>query len=187
MKTQANIALAATAAPPAEAAEPPEAAQDAAEGAAPAWIQDETERVNALPSAREYIDHAGRASGRGLFDMLREYFALARGRGKLSWPEYVNYGLYDNTRFTAEEKSRFISERIHWPVTNACCDMNWRAATEDKWLASRILAGAGIRTLETLAVIDAGARSYPGVPKISNPVELRRFLSGVGAQPRSAS
>lgn len=147
-------------------------------GATPHWVEEETKRVEALPKARDYIEHARRNSGRGLLDMLREYFALARGRGKLGWPDYVKYGLYDNDRFSAEDKARFISERIHWPVINACCDTTWRAATEDKWLASRIMAGSGIRQPETVAVVDRSRRSYPGVPKLSTSEALRDFLAG---------
>ena len=53
----------------------------------------------------------------------------------------------------------------------------WQATTEDKWLCSHILANAGIRIPETLAVIDKTERSYPGTRKISTAWEFRDFVT----------
>lgn len=122
----------------------------------------------------QYISHASRQSGRNPFVLVREFIRLQRGRGKLTLPEYVQYGVYD-PRNSDDEKSRFISNFLHWPVTRKCCDMTWQAATEDKWLCSHILERSNVPVPQTLAVIDRSDRKYPSTRKISNAADLRSF------------
>ena len=62
---------------------------------------------------------------------------------------------------------RFVTNNLHWPITRACCDMTCQGMTEDKWLCASLLGQAEIRVPETLAVIDAGPRTYPGTLKIA--------------------
>src|SRR4051794_32580737 len=81
------------------------------------------------PSTLEYLMHAQRRSGRGGMELARDYFGLHRGRGKLSFQEYVQYGVYNG--YTRDQQSRFLSQSLHWPLTQLCCDMTWQAATED--------------------------------------------------------
>ena len=104
-----------------------------------------------------------------------EYLRLHRGRGKLTLPEYVQYGVYDPA-LAEDEKGRFLSETLHWPITRRCCDFTWQATTEDKWLNSRLLERSSIPVPPALAVIDASARSYPDTRTIRTPAELREFV-----------
>jgi hypothetical protein len=122
-------------------------------------------------------------SGRGPMELVREYFRLSRGVGKLTFGEYVQYGVYDTARLDRAAQSRFITNTLHWPITRACCDMTWQATTEDKWLSGQILARSGVHVPETLAVIDRGGRDYPGTPKIATAAELRAFATRAGAPP----
>lgn len=130
------------------------------------------------PTPAELLAFAARRSGRGVFDLAREAWALRRGPGKLRLAEYVQFGLYDHGRHPAEERERFLSNQLHWPITYRCCDMTWQAATEDKWLASRILEGSGVAVPETLAVIDRSLRAYPRTRKLDTPDALRDYLTG---------
>ncbi len=130
----------------------------------------------AKPATVEYLRHAQLQSGRSPFEMTREFVRLNLGRGKLTWPEYVQYGVYDRSRNTPAEQARFITNTLHWPITRACCDMTWQATTEDKWLCSHILARSAIRVPETLAVIDSSDRVYPDTHKISTAAALRDFM-----------
>lgn len=135
------------------------------------------------PSSSDYLRHAAKTSGRHPIALAREFLRLRRGRGKLTLPEYVQYGVYDSERIGSEEQSRFIANDQHWPITHACCDMTFQSVTEDKWLCSYVLAGGGISVPQTLAVIDRSLRSYPGTRKISTATELREFLTGPDAVP----
>ena len=131
----------------------------------------------------EYMRHAVKKSGRRPIELAREFLRLNRGRGRLPFSEYVQYGVYDTARHEPEDQSRFITNRLHWPITASCCDMTFQAVTEDKWLFSNTLAKSGIRFPRTLAVIDRGDRSYPGTRKISTVDELRDFATSGDALP----
>jgi hypothetical protein len=142
-----------------------------------AIIRDQAERDKYKATPFDYLRHAAKKSGRKPMDLVREYFRLSRGKGKLTLPEYVQYGVYDMTRHRPEDQARFITNTLHWPITHSCCDMTWQATTEDKWLCSHILARSGIAIPETLAVIDKTERNYPGTHKISTARQLRDFAT----------
>ena len=123
----------------------------------------------------DYLRHAARTSGRSPVSLAMEFLKLLRGPGKLTLPEYVQHGVYDPA-LTEDEKRRFLSESLHWPITRRCCDFSWQATTEDKWLSSRILERSAVPVPPTLAVIDPGARSWPGTRTLRTPAELRDFV-----------
>ena len=104
-----------------------------------------------------------------------EFLTLLRGRGKLALSEYVQHGVYD-AALSEDEKRRFLSESLHWPITRRCCDFSWQAATEDKWLFSRIFERSAVPVPPTLAAIDPGARVWPGTRTLRTPIELRDFI-----------
>jgi hypothetical protein len=115
--------------------------------------------------------------------MTREFIRLNWGCGKLTLPEYVQYGVYDKTRHSPEDQAKFITNTLHWPITHICCDMTWQATTEDKWLCAHILARSTIRVPETLAVIDKSERTYPATHKISTAKQLRDFMTSQDVLP----
>lgn len=148
-----------------------------------AVARDQAERLKTTPSWGALLHHAAKSSGRKPLDLAREFFRLHRGRGRLTFPEYVQYGVYDTKRHSPEDQSRFISRVLHWPITYVCSDMSWRATTEDKWLCSHILERSTIRIPKTLGIIDRTDRAYPGARKISTAAELRDFLTSREAGP----
>lgn len=129
-----------------------------------------------LPPA-ELLTFAANRSGRGVVDIAREMWRLRRGPGQLRMKEYVQYGLYDNTRFTPAQKAEFLSNLEHWKIAAVCCDMSWQATTEDKWLTSHILGPTSVPVPRTLGVIDKGHRSYPDTRVFRTPDDLRGYLS----------
>ena len=141
-----------------------------------AAARDQADKDKTKPALIDYLRHAHKKSGRPPLDLAREFFRLNRGPGKLTWAEYVQYGVYDTTRYSPEEQARFLTNTLHWPITHVCCDMTWQATTEDKWLCAHILARSAIRVPETLAVIDKTDRAYPGTHKISTAGQLRDFM-----------
>src|SRR3546814_243286 len=94
------------------------------------------------------------------------------------FPEYFDYNLYDDSLYDAAAKERFITERLHWPITNLCSDITWRAATEDKWLSYKLLQHLGAATPQTLAVIDRSGRAFGPDRHIASAQALRDFLAG---------
>ena len=128
-------------------------------------------------SKSEYLRHASRRSGRKPLALALECLKLSRGPGRMTLPEYVQFGL-DNPALGDEERRRFLTERLSWPIVSRCCDMTWQATTEDSWLCARILEHSGIAMPRTLAVIDRRNRTYPGTHTIRTACELRDFLCG---------
>ena len=122
----------------------------------------------------EYLRHASLKSGRRPLVLVSEYLKLMRGPGRMTLREYVQFGLHD-PNLSDDERRRFITDTLVWPITHQCCDMTWQATTEDSWLCARILAGSGTSMPQTLAVIDRTNRSYPGTRTIGTPAELREF------------
>ena len=147
-----------------------------------AFARDKQDFSKNKPTTLEYLLHALKESGRNPFSLAWEYLKLNRQKGRITFPEYVQFGLYDS-KMPYEQKERYISNLIHWPVTMKCCDMTWQAATEDKWLCSKILQDTPALVPETLAVIDKTARSYPGTTKISTVDEFRKFALANRDQP----
>lgn len=147
-----------------------------------AVTRDKTEMANKPPLVA-YLRHAVEKSGRGRVELLREFFRLHKGPGKLSWTEYVQFGVYDKNRYTPEEQANFITNNLVWPIADVCNDMSWQATLEDKWLFSHSFANDEIRIPETLAVIDKTNRVYPTTRKISTVDELRDFMMSLDEFP----
>jgi Sugar-transfer associated ATP-grasp len=141
-----------------------------------AVTRDRADRDRVKPAIIDYLHHAQKMSGRGALDLTREFIRLNRGPGRLTWPEYVQYRVYDRTRYGPADQARFLTNTLHWPITHACCDMTWQATTEDKWLCSHILARSPIRVPETLAVVDRSGRAYLDTTRISTARQLRDFM-----------
>ena len=148
-----------------------------------AVTRDRRDFFSEKPSSAAYLRHAAMNSGRRPMALVREFLKLRRGRGKLTLPEYVQYGVYQSERIRPEERSRFIANNLHWPITHVCCDMSFQSVTEDKWLCSKTLAGSDISVPQTLAVIDRSLRNYPGTRKISTVADLKEFLTCSNAVP----
>jgi glutathione synthase/RimK-type ligase-like ATP-grasp enzyme len=124
----------------------------------------------------EQIVFAQKKCGKHPFSIITDISRLLRGNGRLTRQEYFMYQLYDDEKYSKEDKGKFISEKIHWPVTHTCCDMSWSALAEDKWLCYKFLESFDIRVPETIAVIDKTFRSFGSIPKISSPMELKDFF-----------
>ena len=148
-----------------------------------AFTKDHAAWRKAKPSAIDLLRHAQKKSGRRPLAMVREYYRLHRGPGRLTLPEYVQYGVYNTARYNPGEQARFLTNTLHWPITHRVCDMTWQSTTEDKWLCSHILARSNVRIPETLAVIDKSARAFPNTRKISTVEQLREFAMARGSSP----
>lgn len=134
------------------------------------------------PPIGAYLQHAARKSGRSPIALSLEWTKLHRGRGRLTLPEYVQYGVY-GSEYSPEDQGRFITNTLHWPITHLCCDMTWQGTTEDKWLCAHILGRSKVPVPQTLAVIDKTDRVYLNTRKISTPDELRDFALAQNGAP----
>jgi hypothetical protein len=115
--------------------------------------------------------------------LAREIFELYRGPGRLQPSEYFSFQLYDDKKYSKEEKRRFLSELLHWRIAYAVSDPKWEALIEDKWVAYSFLNGEGFPVPTTCAVIDKTIRSFGKHRKIGSPRELKNFLTEFGVYP----
>ena len=141
------------------------------------------ERMNHSEKLLDQILFVQKKCGKHPFSIIKDIFRLQRGNGKLTQQEYFLYQLYDDKRYTEEDKTKFISGKIHWPITHKCCDMSWSALTEDKWLSYKFLERFDIKVPATIAVVDKTLRSFGNSTKISSPMHLRDFLKKTASFP----
>ncbi len=121
----------------------------------------------------------GKSYGAQIADILR----LGMGDGRISSLDYYYYRLYDDSLYAPEEKRRFLSDGISFPITEKCCDPHWWAAADDKLLAYTILGAFGAPTPETQAVFCLSGRNAGRVKLLDSVPSFTRFLAGEARYP----
>ena len=128
-------------------------------------LQDDIDRHDAKVESSDALRAACAASGRNPLALALDHRRLARGPGRITFREYVDYRLYDRNAYPDDaERLRFASTRVHWPLCHQCSDRTWEAATEDKWMSETLLRAAGLPVANTVAVVGDAARRYGGIP-----------------------
>ncbi|MCZ6666155.1 MAG: hypothetical protein O7B81_12680 [Gammaproteobacteria bacterium] len=118
-----------------------------------------------------------REHGKSLPAQVREMIQLSRGNGKIRRDDYYYFQLYDDEKYTAQEKSRFLSECVRFDIIQKCCDVRWWAAADDnKFLAYMILSACGVAVPETQAIFTTSPRSFGRVAKLETRDDLAGFL-----------
>ena len=143
-----------------------------------AWIKAQEKNQLYTADFGALIHYALTETKKSPVALVKEIVELARGSGKLSPRDYFRFQLYDDQFHSPESKKRFISGKRHWPITNKCSPVEWRATTEDKWLSYNILANFGLPVPRTQAVIDKTNRTFGDDDRISTAGEMESFLLG---------
>ncbi|MBT7612165.1 MAG: hypothetical protein HN577_03005, partial [Rhodospirillaceae bacterium] len=82
-----------------------------------------------------------RKAGRGALAQAADLLRLRLGPGKIEMDEYYLYGLYDHSRFSAEEIARFAGRRRQSEDALIVNDPTWYMLGQDKLAAGALLAG----------------------------------------------
>lgn len=122
------------------------------------------------------LQFAVKKSGRSAFTIAKEFALLQKSYQKINIVEYIRWKLYDSDRYNPAERAAFVSNDLHWPIINKCCDPAWNAVAEDKVIADLVMRESGVPVPETLAVIDRSIRHYPGVQKLGTPEAVRDMM-----------
>ncbi len=117
------------------------------------------------------------------FRLAKEIWQLYLGPGGLLPADYFMYQLYDDEKYSAQDKRRFISDNMVDRVAFRCSDPAWPVLTDDKWICANMLQSAGVLVPQTLAVIDRTSRSFGALQKIGSPAALKDFLTGLNTYP----
>ena len=110
-----------------------------------------------------------------LASQITDIARLARGRGKLSPAEYYLYRLYDDEKYTREEKQRFLGKSGVNKIYRHVISPYFFGLSHDKLVAEAVLRGAGLPTPVTVGIYH-GIRSYGAIPALRTPAELATFL-----------
>jgi hypothetical protein len=122
--------------------------------------------------------HLARARhGKSYAAQIADILSLQMGDGRISPLDYYYYRLYDDSLYPPEEKRRFLSDGISFPITEKCCDPHWWAAADDKLLAYTILGAYGAPTPETQAAFSLSGRNGGRVKLLDSVPGLARFLA----------
>jgi hypothetical protein len=90
--------------------------------------------------------------GKSYFSVVREMFALSRGTGNLNPQEYFYYRLYDDERYSWEEKTAFLGKQASLVLDANYLKNAWTHVTADKLVLSALLSGYGFRVPDTFAL-----------------------------------
>ncbi len=114
---------------------------------------------------------------------LAEILRLGMGDGRISRQDYYYYRLYDDGLYSPEEKRRFLSDDISYPITAKCCDIYAWGTADDKLVAYTILGAHGAPVPETQAAYCLSGRNCGKVRTLGSVEELGRFLASEARYP----
>lgn len=131
---------------------------------------------------REVRRWVARTMGKSLVAQRREIRMLRPSIGMLTEAEYYYYGLYDDRRFSGEDKARFIGLEAQIRILTQCTDRMWWGLLHDKLVFQHVLQGDGIPMPRIVATYH-GTRTFPGAASLRNEPDLARFLREGAAYP----
>lgn len=135
----------------------------------------ETEQAKEEHDIGRCLQWARSSFNKGLTSQVAEMFSLSRGEGKLTPQEYYYFGLCDDSRFSAEEKRRFVGLKATNKIYAKHISPYYHGIAHDKLLAYGALEGFGIPVPKTLAVFHP-FRTYGDVPALKDPTALVHHL-----------
>jgi hypothetical protein len=135
-------------------------------------------RLSLPPRLELLLNIRAAAGSRNLFSRLMR---ATWGPGKLSTHEFFYYRLYEAS-VPNLELDRYVGKAVQHRLHMACNNVEWFAACHDKILWSTILAGAGLRAPDTLAVFGK-IRPCGTSACLDTEDELRRFIADPANHP----
>ena len=139
------------------------------------------------------IDHAGidvfesmrlvaRQGHKSRLGQFVEMLGLVAGNARLSPADYYRYQLYDDARYTPEEKRRFIGNNRYWSTTLRVTDSRWCALTDDKLVTAHMLRSCGF-AIPHIRALYHPYRSFPGAAALRAVADLRHYLAREASYP----
>lgn len=90
--------------------------------------------------------------GKSYFAAVKEIYGLSKGVGNLEPHEYLYYQLYNDERFSWEDKTAFFGKQASQELDINFLKNAWTHITADKLVVSGLLAGYGLPVPNTFAV-----------------------------------
>ena len=102
---------------------------------------------------RKSSSNVKREFGKSHSAQAGEIWRLRRSFGQLTPKEYYYFGLYDDERFSYEEKARFIGAGVQSHILWRCTDSRWWAIALDKVAFATFMSSYGFPVLDTQATL----------------------------------
>lgn len=133
------------------------------------------QRVDKEFNLAEALKHVRDKLGKSYFSVVRDMFALSRGTGNLAPEEYLYYQLYDDERFSWDDKTAFLSNQASLELDYKFLKNAWTHITADKMVLSALLSGFGLPVPATQAVYHR-FRECGAMTALRDPGAVQAFL-----------
>ena len=124
---------------------------------------------------RDAMRRTRRLTGKPITAQALEIWRLHRSIGRLSAREYYYFRLYDDDRFTREEKRRFLGKAAQDRVFARCTDRRWWALAHDKLAFHAFMHAHGFPVPRLTATYHP-YRSLAPAPALHSADDLATFL-----------
>lgn len=122
-------------------------------------------------------------SGKSLLSQAMEILRLHRSHGRIGPSEYFDYGLFDDTKFSVNDKQEFIGWSRELLLNNTFNKSEWAVLALDKIVFYTFLEGAGLPYPRLQAIFDTNGRSLKGTPTYTTADALDEYLKNEGVYP----
>lgn len=116
-----------------------------------------------------------RRHGKSVAAQIREFLALRRAEGKLGRYDYFYYQLYDDDRFSPEQKRAFVGRGLERRLHRLTNEVESFGAAHDKLICASVLQSLGFQVPKVLALYRRGA-DFAAVTTLSTADALAKHL-----------
>jgi len=117
---------------------------------------------------------AHKCSGKSMMHIIFEALSLRYGPGRLGLAEYLDYSLFDDSKYDAEQKRSFAGWRLQRYI-DELTPRDWWSVIEDKVVLGLYLRGLGFPTPDIMAVY-AESRRFNKIKTLKNRDDLLKYL-----------
>lgn len=121
------------------------------------------------------LSGVAKATGKSPLAQVSEIAKLTFGSGKLSTEEYFYFHLYDDSRFSLDDKKKFLGKKVQDQILRRCNPVEWWSIPHDKLVLYGLLAGLTYAVPTTQALYHP-FRRFGEVPSLRAPADLAAFL-----------
>ena len=134
-------------------------------------------RPGAPPAVAEQVAAIAAAGGPSPMAVMKDFWGLSRGPGKLSFSDYVKYRLFDKSFYGDSDRRTFLGQRAnHALMLELNYRHDWFALLNNKVAFQGYVGAYGLPVIATLGLYAPGFAARPGTPLLADAASLAAFL-----------
>jgi len=134
-------------------------------------------RPEIAPAVAEVVAQITAASGLSPMAIMKDFWGLSQGPGKLSINDYVKYRLFDKSFYGDADRKAFLGQRAnHALMLQVNYRHDWFALLNNKVAFQGYVGGYGLPVIATLGLFAPGFAGAPGVRLLADRAALTAFL-----------